>query len=71
MDFLGNQTRMNFPKNRMGDGFSWESNGDCKKNKNSLIIFVFVFEFCLLHLIPNFIFSLTWMVRVASNSILV
>ena len=22
MDFLGNQTRMNFPGNRMGDGFS-------------------------------------------------
>ena len=32
MDFLGNQ-RMNFPGNRMGDGFSWESNGGCKKKK--------------------------------------
>ena len=31
LDFLGNQTRMNFPGNRMGDGFSWESNGGCKK----------------------------------------
>ena len=31
MDFLGNQTRMNFPGNQMGDGFSWESNGGCKK----------------------------------------
>ena len=30
MDFLGNQTRMNFPGNQMGDGFSWESNGGCK-----------------------------------------
>ena len=29
--FLGNQTRMNFPGNRMGDGFSMESNGGCKK----------------------------------------
>ena len=27
MDFLGNQTMMNFPENRIGDGFSWESNG--------------------------------------------
>ena len=27
MDFLENQTMMNFPGNRMGDGFSWESNG--------------------------------------------
>ena len=35
MDFLGNQTRMNFPENRMGDGFSWESNGGCK---NKIII---------------------------------
>ena len=35
MDFLGNQTRMNFPGNRMGDGFSWESNGGCKKNNNN------------------------------------
>ena len=26
MDFLGNQTRMNFPENQMGDGFSWEAN---------------------------------------------
>ena len=25
MDFLGNQ--MNFPGNRMGNGFCWESNG--------------------------------------------
>ena len=33
MDFLGNQTRMNFPGNRMGDGFSRESNGGCKKKK--------------------------------------
>ena len=36
MDFLGNQTRMNFPGNRMGGGFSWESNGGCKKNKNMI-----------------------------------
>ena len=35
MDFLGNQTNMNFPGNRMGDGFSWESNGGCKKNNNN------------------------------------
>ena len=34
MDFLGNLTRMNFPGNRTGDGFSWESNGGCKKDKN-------------------------------------
>ena len=33
MDFLGNQTRMNFPGNRMGDGFSWESNEGCKTKK--------------------------------------
>ena len=31
MDFLGNQTRMNFPGNRMGHGFYWESKGGCKK----------------------------------------
>ena len=31
MNFLKNQTRMNFPGNQMGDGFSWESNGGCKK----------------------------------------
>ena len=37
MDFLGNQTRMNFPGNRMGDGFSWESNGGCKKKNNNMI----------------------------------
>ena len=37
MDFLGKQTRMNFPGNRMGDGFSWESNGSCKKNNNNMI----------------------------------
>ena len=36
MDFVGNQTRMDFPGNRMGDGFSWESNGGCKKNKNMI-----------------------------------
>ena len=30
-DFLGNQMRMNFPGNQMGDGFSWESNGGFKK----------------------------------------
>ena len=35
LDFLGNQTRMNFPGNRMGDGFSWESNGGCKKKNNN------------------------------------
>ena len=34
-DFLGNQTRMNFPGNQMGDGFSWESNGGCKNNNNN------------------------------------
>ena len=34
-DFLGNQTRMNFPGNQMGDGFSWESNGGCKHNHNN------------------------------------
>ena len=28
MDFLGNQTRMNFPGNRIRDGFSWGSNRD-------------------------------------------
>ena len=28
MDFLGNQTRMNFLGNWMGDGFCWGSNGD-------------------------------------------
>ena len=38
MDFLGNQMRMNFPGNRMGDGFSWESNGGCKKIKNNNLI---------------------------------
>ena len=37
MDFLRNQTRMNFPGNRMGDGFSWESNGGCKKINNNMI----------------------------------
>ena len=37
MDFLGNQTTMNFPGNRMGVGFSWESNGGCKKNNNNMI----------------------------------
>ena len=37
MDFLGNQTRMNFPGNRMGDGFSWESNGVWKKKKKIII----------------------------------
>ena len=37
MDFLGNQTKMNFPGNRMGDGFSWESNGVAKKNNNNMI----------------------------------
>ena len=36
MDFLGNQTRMNFPGNRMGDGFSGESNG-VEKNNNNMI----------------------------------
>ena len=30
MNFLGNQARMNFPGNQMGDGFSWESNGGYK-----------------------------------------
>ena len=34
MDFLGNQTRMNFPGNRMGDGFSYESNGGFAKRKH-------------------------------------
>lgn len=34
MDFLGNQTRMNFPGNRMGYGFSWESNGGFAKRKH-------------------------------------
>ena len=33
MDFLRNQTRMNFPGNQMGDRFSWESNGGCQKKK--------------------------------------
>ena len=36
MDFLGNQTRMNFPGNQMGDGFSWESNGGCKIKNNMI-----------------------------------
>ena len=30
--------RMNFPGNRMGDGFSWESNGVAKKIKNNNMI---------------------------------
>ena len=34
-DFLGNQTRMNFPGNQMGDGFSWESNGGSNNNNNN------------------------------------
>ena len=34
-DFLGNQMRMNFPGNQMGDGFSWESNGGLKNNNNN------------------------------------
>ena len=34
MDFLENQTRMNFPENRMGDGFSWESNRGFSKRKH-------------------------------------
>ena len=29
---------MNFPGNQMGDGFSWESNGGCKKIKNNNMI---------------------------------
>ena len=37
MDFLGNQTRMNYPGNKMGDGFSWESNGGFKKKINKMI----------------------------------
>ena len=36
MDFLGNQTRMNFPGNRMGDGFSWNQTGVAKKNNNNM-----------------------------------
>ena len=38
MDFLRNQRRMNFPGKRIGDGFSWESNGGCKKIKNNNLI---------------------------------
>ena len=38
MDFLGNQTRMNFPGNQMGDGFSWESHGGCNNNNNNNMI---------------------------------
>ena len=38
MDFLGNQRRMNFLEKRMGHGFSWESNGGCKKIKNNNLI---------------------------------
>ena len=38
MDFLENQMRMNFLGNRMGNGFSWESNGCCKKNNNNNMI---------------------------------
>ena len=38
MDFLGNQTRMNFPGNQMGDGFSCESNRGCKEKKNKNMI---------------------------------
>ena len=34
MDFLENQTKMNFPRNQMGDGFSWESNGGFAKRKH-------------------------------------
>ena len=46
MDFLGNQTRMNFLENRMGDGFSWESNGGFanrkhKEQKKKAIFFLF------------------------------
>ena len=37
MDFLGNQTRMNYPGNKMGDGFSWESNRGFKKKINKVI----------------------------------
>ena len=34
MDFLGNQTRMNFPGNRMGMDFLGNQTGVAKKNKN-------------------------------------
>ena len=27
--------RKNLPENGMGDGFYWESNGDCKNNNNN------------------------------------
>ena len=37
MDCLRNQARKNLPENGMGDGFYWESNGDCNNNNNNLI----------------------------------
>ena len=44
-DFLGNQMRMNFPGNRMGNEFSWESNEGFtsrkhKEQKKKTTIFV-------------------------------
>ena len=35
MDCLRNQTRKNLTENGMGDGFYWESNGDCNNNNNN------------------------------------
>ena len=36
MNFLGNQMRTNFPRNRMGDGFSWELN-EVRKQRSCLV----------------------------------
>ena len=35
MDCLRNQQMKNLPGNGMGDGFSWESNGDCNNNNSN------------------------------------
>ena len=35
MDCLRNQQRKNLLGNGMGDGFSWESNGDCNNNNSN------------------------------------
>ena len=37
MDFLGNQTRMNFPGNRMGMDFLGNQTGVAKKENNNMI----------------------------------
>ena len=35
MDCLRNQPGKNLPKNGLGDGFYWESNGDWKNNNDN------------------------------------